>query len=477
MSDVKSAGASLGGGGTDAVPRVFDWKSAFSLAFAFISPIVALYGIFFLVFLAAGPASWWAFAIVLAAQVLVAAVFGQLASKWPFAGGVYAWTKRLLGPTAGWFAGWAYMWTLMIAIGSAAYIAMLFVPVVLGIEAFDPASQVIWASVFIAVGTLLNLLGTKVLKAVAVVAVIIEVIGSVGLGAYLLLFKQTQPISVIFESAGSGYGEGPWIWSGLLAAVAFVGWAFVGFESAGDIAEEVKDPEKSVPKAMIFSILIVGSVVLFSALAVILSMPADISAPGASPDPVADTIIHHLGAEVVAPLFGMFVIAFMATFVTAQAAASRVIWGFARDNMLPGSKGLTKLTKGTKIPANAILVTAVVPVLVVLTSLLGAGYSVLVLFAIAGFYVSFAFPVLGLAKRQLDGTWEPHVFNLGKWSKPVTLLASAWLLFELVNIAWPRDTASPWYIQYGVVIIVVVITLIGLVFYSARKQQIKASNS
>lgn len=478
MSDIASSGASGGrSNATDVAPRVFDWKSAFSLAFAFISPIVALYGIFFLVFLAAGPASWWAFAIVLVAQVLVASVFGQLVSKWPFAGGVYAWTKRLLGARAGWFAGWAYMWTLMIAIGSAAYIAMLFVPVVLGIEPFDPVTQVVAAIIFVAVGTILNLLGTKVLKAVAIVAVIIEVIGSVGLGAYLLLFKQTQPISVIFESAGSGYGEGPWIWSGLLAAVAFVGWAFVGFESAGDIAEEVKDPERSVPKAMIFSILIVGSVVLFSALAVILSMPAEILVPGASPDPVADTIIYHLGAEVVVPLFAMFVIAFMATFVTAQAAASRVIWGFARDNMLPGSKPLSKLSKGTKIPANAILMTAIVPVLVVLTSLLGAGYSVLVLFAIAGFYISFAFPVLGLAKRQLDGTWEPHVFDLGKWSKPVTLLASAWLVFELVNIAWPRDTASPWYIQYGVLIIVVVVALIGVVFYSARKQQIEQSNS
>jgi amino acid transporter len=173
----------------------------------------------------------------------------------------------------------------------------------------------------------------------------------------------------------------------------------------------------------------------------------------------------------------MFVIAFMATFVTAQAAASRVIWSYARDNMLPASKALSKLTSGTKIPANAILVTAIVPILVVLTSLLGAGYSVLVLFAIAGFYISFAFPVLGLAKRQLDGTWEPSIFNLGKWSKPVTFIASVWVLFELVNIAWPRDNASPWYIQYGVVIIVSIVSLFGVLFYSVRRKQIVANNS
>lgn len=466
------------GAAAQVAPRVFDWKSAFSVAFAFISPIVALYGIFFLVFLAAGPASWWAFVIVLVAQAIVALVFGQLGSKWPFAGGVYAWTKRLSGATAGWFAGWAYMWTLMIAIGSAAYIANLFVPVVFGLEPFDPMTQVLWSLGFIAVGTAVNLFGTKALKIVGICAVIIEVIGSVGLGAYLLLFKQVQPISVIFDSFGSGYGEGPWIWSGLAAAVAFVGWAFVGFESAGDIAEEVKDPERSVPKAMIWSILIVGAVVLFSALAVILSIP-DIGAvlSGESADPVADTIIFHLGAEVVQPLFAMFVFAFLATFITAQAAASRVIWGFARDNMLPGAKGLSTLTSKSKIPANAILVTAVVPALVVATSLWGAGYNTLVLFAITGFYIAFAFPVLGLAKSQLSGTWKPGAFSLGKWSTPVTVIASVWLIFELINIGWPRDTTAPWYIQYGVVITTALIGGLGALIYASRRDAIKASNN
>ncbi len=476
MSDLASPPSSHSGSATETVQRVFSWKSAFSVAFAFISPIVALYGIFFLVFLAAGPASWWAFVIVLAAQLLVALVFGQLASKWPLAGGIYAWTKKLLGPTAGWFAGWAYMWTNMIAIGSAAYIVMLFMPVALGIEAFDPVTQVLWSIGFILFGTFLNLLGTKALKFVGLLAVAVELIGSVGLSIYLLLFKQTQPITVIFESYGAGYGAGPWIWSSLLAAVAFVGWAFVGFESAGDIAEEVKNPERAVPKAMIWSIAIVGSVVLLSSLAVILSIP-DIEAAvsGESADPVADTIIHHLGAGVVQPLFAMFVFAFLATFVAAQAATSRVLWGFARDNMVPGSSTLFKLSKKNKIPANAVLVTGIVPILVVLTSLWGAGYQTLVLFAITGFYISFAFPVVGLTLSQWKGTWKPAVFNLGAWSKVVTPVAAVWLLFELVNIGWPRDTSAPWYIQYGVVITTVLIGAIGGLIYLSRRSIIKAS--
>ena len=67
----------------------FSFRAAFSLAFADISPIVALYAIFALGLFSAGPAFFWAFPVVLAGQLLVAGVFGELSSRWPYAGSVY----------------------------------------------------------------------------------------------------------------------------------------------------------------------------------------------------------------------------------------------------------------------------------------------------------------------------------------------------------------------------------------------------
>ncbi len=462
--------------GAESLKRSFSWRSAFSVAFAFISPIVALYGIFALTFFAAGPAAWWAFAIVLVFQILVAVSLGEVASRYPFAGGVYAWARRLGGETYGWFAGWAYLWTLMIAIGSGAYIAMLFLPVVLGIEPFDPTTQVIAAIIFILVGTGLNLLGHIGLKIVAVGALIVELIGSVGIGIWLLFFGREQDFSVIFDSYGSGIGSGPWIWSGLAAAMAFVGWAFVGFESAGDIAEEVTDPHRSVPKAMLVSIVVVGLVVLFSGLALILAIP-DIEAvlSGESADPVADTIIFHIGEGIVRPLFAMFVFAFLATFVAAQAAAARVLWSFARDDVVPASSWLRKLSGKSRIPARAVIVTGIVPVFVVLLSLWGAGYSTLVLFAIAGFYIAFAFPLLALSRERLRGTWKRGVWNIGAWGTPVTIVATVWVIFELINISWPRDDTAPWYIQWGVVIMLIVLGGLGLIVWASRRDQIRSA--
>src|SRR5580704_3980994 len=66
--------------------RDFKFRSAFALSFADLSPIVGIYTVFAIGLIAAGPAFLWAFPLVLAGQLLVCGVFGNLVSKWPLAG-------------------------------------------------------------------------------------------------------------------------------------------------------------------------------------------------------------------------------------------------------------------------------------------------------------------------------------------------------------------------------------------------------
>ena len=89
--------------------REFSLWSSFAFAFAFISPIVALYGIFGLAINVAGPTFWFGFLLVFGGQLLVALVFAQLVSRWPLEGSIYQWSRRLVSNGYGWFAGWAYI--------------------------------------------------------------------------------------------------------------------------------------------------------------------------------------------------------------------------------------------------------------------------------------------------------------------------------------------------------------------------------
>src|SRR5262245_8269061 len=171
----------------DSLKREFTLRSAFTLAFVFISPIVALYGVFGLVLLSAGPAGWWAFVVVLVGQLFVAGAFALLSSRWPFEGSVYQWSRRLAGEHYGWFTGWAYIWSLVIAVTGGAYFVSLFIPILLGTEPFEPATQIVVALCVLAFVTAINLAGPKVIKIFSVASLVAEVVGSIGLGAYLLV--------------------------------------------------------------------------------------------------------------------------------------------------------------------------------------------------------------------------------------------------------------------------------------------------
>jgi amino acid transporter len=100
--------------------REFTLWSSFAFAFAYISPIVALYGIFGLAYATAGPSFWWNFLIVFGGQLLVAFVFAECVSRWPIEGSVYQWASQLLGKGWGWMAGWLYMWTIVVAMATVA---------------------------------------------------------------------------------------------------------------------------------------------------------------------------------------------------------------------------------------------------------------------------------------------------------------------------------------------------------------------
>ena len=459
--------------------RGFTLRSAITVGFAFISPIVALYGVFSIVVSAAGAPGWWAFVIVLAGQLLVALSFGELASKWPLAGGVYQWAKGLVGPKFGWFCGWVYAWTLLIATGSAMFIAAGFLPVVFGWAEFSPTSHVAVAVAMIIVVTALNCLGQSPLKIMTSAASLIAVVGCIGIGGVLLGLFRVEPIDVVLGPFVHGEGSSAMGIAGMTAAIAYVGWAFVGFESAGTIAEEVQDPQRAVPKAMFISLISVGGVVLFAGLAIILAAP-DLSVFNDPdiPDPLVYILTFHLGEAVVRPLFAMVTIAFLATAMAAQATGARVLWSFARDDTLPGSAWMRTLTTKSRVPVRALLVTAFIPTVIVLLSLQGAVYTTMILFAIVGFYIAFAFPLLGLLYRKIQGSWEPASFSLGRLSTTITAIAALWVLFELVNIAWPRDDTAPWYIQWAVPILVAVVGGTGaLVAFFKRREITEATLS
>jgi amino acid transporter len=444
--------------------RDFSLRTAFSLAFAFISPIVALYSIFSLALASSGPGFWLGFPIATAGQLLVALVFSMLVSRYPFEGSVYQWSKQLVNARYGWFAGWTYIWTLVFTMTTVALGGAHFLSELVG---FDPANKVI--PIVLALGLLClstwgNTHGRQVLSMMVALCVGAELIGSIGVGTWLLVTGRMHSPSIIFS--GSDFLSGSHGWLGFFdskaaAAVAICGWAFVGFESAGSIAEEVKNPSRNIPRAMLYSLLFVAAVVTFSGLAFLLAVPDLAAAVAGNGDPVVDTLIYHFGPVIYRVLLVLFVIGFLACLLGVQTSASRVVWAFARDGELPFSHILVRLTGSDSLPANAIVLVGALAALIFALASTDL-YAILVAFTIAGFYIAFGFPVLGAAAALLRGQWVVTPFDLGRFTAPTILAAAAWIIFETINIAWPRLASAPWYMDWAVALMVAFLGGLGV---------------
>lgn len=457
--------------------REFSLWSAFAFAFAFISPIVALYGIFGLALSAAGPSFWWGFALVFGGQFLVALVFATLVSRWALEGSIYQWSRRLLGTTYGWFAGWVYMWTLVIAMATVALGAAGFVANIAGVEEPTGGTLALIALGILLAGTAVNLIGRRALKIFMVGSIIAEVIGSVVLGTWLLLFHRQNSLSVLFSGGGPEVDTWAYLSGPFLLAVAFIGWSFVGFESAGSIAEEVHEPRRNLPRAVLFSLTFIFLVVAYSSLAIILAIPdLDAVAEGAIADPVYETLTTALGHGIAKPVEVLFVIGFLASFLALQTSASRVIWAYARDNALPGAATLVQLRGQARIPVVAIGVTTVIGAALFLLSIVaGDVYSLMVNFTAGGFYLAFLFPLIGFLVVLLRRAWTPGSFSLGALALPVALAAAVWAVLQFLNIAWPRVAFEQRYLDWSVWIGVAVLGVLGAVLLAGVRSKISAA--
>jgi amino acid transporter len=461
-----AAQAAVSGG--EQLLRDFSLGSAFALAFAFISPIVALYSIFPLGIVQVGSTFWLGFPVALAGQLLVGAVFAMLVSLFPYEGSIYQWSRLLVGPRYGWFAGWIYIWALSstmatVAIGAAGFVVDLF-----GVADRNPIRMTLIALALIVIATLGNTLGRTILKRAVFVCISAEIIGSLGVGTLLLLSRSSHGAHALIATsaaapggASSGGAPGFFNWPFTLA-VALCGWAFLGFESAGAIAEEVKDAKRTAPRAILLSLLCVGLIVIYSAFTLVTSAPGGTVPASAADDPIGFILTQYLPRPAFKAVLVVFLTAFLACMLGIQATVSRVVWAYGRAGDLPFSMWLQRLNGTDRLPVNATVsigIAAAAFCLLGLTNL----YATILAFATAGFYIAFAFPLLAVSWWHARGRWQRPPFNLGPLNAPIIYLAAAWICFETINISWPRSPQSPWYYNYAVPLMTVLLTLVGLV--------------
>lgn len=362
--------------------RVLNFFGNFGIAFTYISPVVGVYSLFVLGLGSGGPRYLWLMLLVLAGQMLVALTFAELGSSFPFAGALYQWAKNLTGPGYGWFVGWIYGWALIITVaavdtGSVAYVSELFNKY-LGTD-LDPVSPNTILGItlgMLAVQTAFNVVGVQFSAFITKAGVIAEVAATLGIAVILGVLGFHHGIGYLFSTEGvERAGANPlgvdfggnWLLGAALVAVLAHVYIFYGFESAGDVAEEVIDASKQVPRAIVSSLAVAGVTSFIFVATMILAIPATeegFSTAASFEGGIPFILEANIGVALIRDIILVLVIfAFFSCGTAIQAAAARLVYSYSRDGGLPGGNYLSAVSRKFQTPTRALIVAAVIPAL------------------------------------------------------------------------------------------------------------------
>jgi APA family basic amino acid/polyamine antiporter len=304
----------------------------------------------------AGPAVVLAY--VLAALVVLPAALSkaEMATAMPESGGTYLYIDRALGPLFGTIAGIGAWFSLVFKssfalVGLGAYLLL-----------FAPLSQGAVVYVALALGVLvvaLNVSGTKASGQIQ--AVIVSVVVA-GLLAYVVNTGFVADTGRFTPFATQGTG-------GVVTAAAFVFVSYAGVTKIASVAEEVKDPGKNLPRAMLGSMAIMTLLYVGVVGAVVgLADPEVLTTGGpgretASLTPMADGAGALFGGLGVAVISVIAVIALTSMANAGVLSSSRFPLAMSRDDLLPPA--LRMIDERFKTPRNSVLLTGVVLLLLI----------------------------------------------------------------------------------------------------------------
>jgi len=483
--------------------RVLGLFANFSVAFTYLSPMVGIYSLFMLGLGTGGPAYVWLTFLPVAGMLLVALVFGELASHYPVAGALYQYSKYTVGRRYGWFVGWFYGIALLVTVASVDTGIVSYVTALLGNWfgwKLDPTSHVVICGVtlvLLVIQTTLNITGAKVMGRVAQFGVYVEIVGTIGIAIILGIHGFHHGLGFLGSTAGVQHAAanplkldfgGSYLGAMVIAVLAPV-YIFYGFESAGDITEETKDAGRQVPKAMRHALIWGGVSSFILTAALLLAMPGGAHS-------VSDTvngggvtyILGQLPGGLQDFLLLLICFAFFSCGTSVQGAGSRLMFSYARDGALPASAWISSVHSRFRTPVHALLSGAVVTALFVLLEFISPTHNVslgfitypadtnvlvsLVSFGVSGIYLSFLLTVIGVIVARARGWIPAGQFRLGRWAWPVTVLAAVYLLVMLVNVALPTGLSSPrayFNLDWITLLVMVIVFAVGAVLFLAAR--------
>jgi len=269
-----------------------------------------------------------AYLVALVAMFFTAYSYGQMVRAYPVSGSAYTYTRKSLNSHVGFMVGWAIL------------LDYLFIPMAIWLiggsylNAAFPAVPIWgWVLAFIVITTAINIYGIKLSVNVNVLMMVFQFL-------VIALFIILSVRSVLGGTgAGTLFSFSPFVnhsgsFSFVLAGAAIACYSFLGFDAITTLTEETKNPEKTIPTAILLVTVIGGGIFIVASYVTQLVHPNFLSFHDVNS--AAFEIAREIGGALFSSIFlAGIIVAQFASGISAQASASRLLYAMGRDSVLP----------------------------------------------------------------------------------------------------------------------------------------------
>ncbi|MBT9254694.1 APC family permease [Phycicoccus sp. MAQZ13P-2] len=306
-----------------------------------------------------GGAAWVPFLVAFVIATITAFSYLELVTKYPQAAGAALYTHKAFGLH---FVTFIVAFTVMCSgITSASTASRAFAAnfaVGFGLDADNATLVMAIALLFMGLVALVNFRGVGESVKANIVLTCVELSGLllvIMVGFYALFAGRTDfSRTVVFDSPGDKNA-----FLAVTAATSLAFFAMVGFEDSVNMAEETKDPVRNFPKMMLTGLGITGAIYVLVALFAVAIVPVGELSSGDTPlVTVVETAAPDIPISTLLPFISMFAVANSA--LINMLMASRLLYGMARQEVLPPFLG--KVHRGRQTPWAAILFTTAIAV-------------------------------------------------------------------------------------------------------------------
>ncbi len=443
----------------------------FAISFTIISVVSSIVSLFGTAIttsgFVAGSIGW---PLIVLFVLFVALSMAELASAYPTAGGLYYWASMLGGPAWGWFTGWfnligQFAITAGLDYGLAVSIDVWLnaffpaVPAKLGsIMGIDPATQwftlAIYALVLIS-HVVLSIFGVRLVALLNDVSVWVHILGvlliggGVAVAAWLgiqfggvnfTMHVASAPLNTAHAlfTVDQKYNQSGFpIWYAFLLGLLLAQYCFTGYDASAHMSEETIGADTRAPRGIIMSVL-VSAFAGYAMLMGLLAAAPDLTKAAGFINPVLYILQSRLGFLAGTLIFTLALLAMFFAGMASVTTNARMLYAFSRDGAIPFSRLWHKLDHNRE-PRNAVILSAICAFLLAVPTVINfVAYIAITSITTIGLYIAYGIPIL---LRLCAKDFKPGPWHLGRWSKPIAVVAVVWIV--LISILFMLPTLNP----------------------------------